>query len=141
MITAEKIAAAKRAGQMIYEDYHCSEAFVIAVGAALSGKVEDCLVKASTPFAGGVGKGYCELCGALSGGVLLIGYLYGRTNAKVDDKKCLQLAKTYRERFNKAFGTTICCELRKDLDRAEAKKRCQMLIETGAMLFFDLLEE
>ena len=35
---------------MIYEDYHCSEAFVIAVGEALKGKIEDYLAKASTLF-------------------------------------------------------------------------------------------
>ena len=69
------------------------------------------MCRIATGFRGGVGGTGQELCGALSGGVMLIAARHGR--AQVDEKaeQCKTLVTLYRERFLQEFGSTRCCDL------------------------------
>jgi hypothetical protein len=54
---------------------------VLAVGEHLLGEIDaGHMCQLACAFGGGVGLSRQEMCGALSGGVLLIGLLYGRTH-------------------------------------------------------------
>ena len=52
---------------------------MLAVGEHLLGPLDDQVLRMSSGLGGGLGSTQQELCGALSGGVLIIGALYGRT--------------------------------------------------------------
>ena len=71
----------------------------------------DCIPRIGTGLAGGVGL-QGEVCGALMGGVLIIGLLYG-VDVPDDEIKYAAYAKTaqFVDRFKVGNGTTHCREL------------------------------
>lgn len=71
----------------------------------------DCIPRIGTGLAGGVGL-QGEVCGALMGGVLIIGLLYG-ADLPDDEIKYGVYAKTMQfvDRFKAANGTTLCRDL------------------------------
>lgn len=98
------------------------------------GHVDDQILKLSTGFAGGIGCGYQDVCGALSAGVLIIGARHGRTRPDVDDSLCQATATHFRDRFVQAFGTTCCEELRKH------HRPCSSLVQHASQIFLMILE-
>jgi C_GCAxxG_C_C family probable redox protein len=71
---------------------------------------------AGSSLAGGVARGG-ETCGALSGAIMAIGMVAGRS--KIDDvdayQSCMKLAREARERFLERVGHTLCAEIHKIL--------------------------
>jgi len=94
----------------------------------------------ATGFAGGVGDTQQEMCGALSGGVLVIGGLLGRTRLGESDRPALTLATRYRQRFLAEFGDTQCARLReKAIYAAGGLGSCAVLVERAAAILLELL--
>jgi C_GCAxxG_C_C family probable redox protein len=112
---------------------------VLAVGEHLLGPLADQVRKMSSSLAGGVGSSQQELCGALSGGALIIGALYGRTLPDQDDEECASLVSTYREGFLAEFGTTRCADLRASGFGSEGQWPCSTLVERAATMLLELL--
>jgi C_GCAxxG_C_C family probable redox protein len=89
---------------------------------------------AATAFGGGIGR-TGNICGALSGGLIVIGLAVGRTDAKDDEgkQKAYSAARDLLHRFNERWGTVTCRELIQcDLSTEEgmSKYREQKLHET-----------
>ena len=122
------------------ESYHCSEAILLAVARHYAPKLDPLAVRLSTPFAGGVGCSHMELCGALAGGLLLIGALYGRSDAHSNDDLCQQLAAGWRERFLQEFGCTRCQDLRVNWVGQPGQADCKDLVARATGLLVDFLE-
>jgi C_GCAxxG_C_C family probable redox protein len=112
---------------------------VLAVGEYLWGQVDERIRCMTTGLAGGVGDTRQELCGALSGGVLLIGALYGRTRPDEDDGRCLRLASRYREQFAGELGTTRCFDLRASGYGSDGKWPCSVLVERATRVLLETL--
>ena len=85
---------------------------MLAVGEQLLGTEVRDVVRYVTPFAGGVGCHGKELCGALSGGIAVIGGLFGRRTSDEDDALVHDLACRFRERFVDELGVTRCQQVR-----------------------------
>ena len=94
-----------------------------------------------TGLGGGVGGTQQEMCGALGGGVLLIGALYGRTGADEDDSRCMRLASLYRERFARTMGATRCGELRAGQCGSSGTPLCATLVEQAASILLEILAD
>ena len=115
---------------------------MLAVGEHKLGVLEPQAIRIATPFGGGVGGTHLELCGALSGGVMVIGALYGRTDASQDDTQAYALAKQYREAFLAEFGYTQCAMLREKVVHAPGGLgSCAVLVERAATILLALLAE
>ena len=84
---------------------------LLVVGGHVLGDMKPQCARMATGFAGGVGDTQQEMCGALSGGTLVIGGLLGRASMGEDDRPALALAARYRERFLDEWGTSRCAEL------------------------------
>jgi C_GCAxxG_C_C family probable redox protein len=93
----------------------------------------------ATGLGGGVGVTLQELCGALSGGVLLIGALYGRTAPDEDDSLCSQLVAQYRKNFLQVFGSTRCHEILDSGYGLDGKWPCSELVERAAGILLEVL--
>jgi len=134
-------ALARRASAYLQEGYHCSESVVLAVGPHLVRDWHPACVRLSTGFAGGVGGSQHELCGAMAGGVMIIGALLGRVSLQ-DDALAQSLTKLFRERFREAFGETECSWLRENVVHLEGGLgSCAVLVERTTMLLLDVLAE
>ena len=92
--------------------YHgCSQA-VIAPFVELLGIGDDAVTMAASCFAGGCTR--CLTCGALSGGLMVLGMKYGRR--KIEDgmkplEESFQVGCELVDRFQGEYGATNCCEL------------------------------
>ena len=92
----------------------CSQCTLAAIFDVL-GVENDAVFKAATALADGVGLSGDGHCGALSGGTLAIGYLYGRDKKDFADMiellKANLMAKELRDRFVEKYGTVRCYDL------------------------------
>lgn len=92
-------------------------------------------------FAGGVGGSREEMCGAMTGALMAMSALIGRTDCRVDDKAEMALAKLYRERFLAQEGGTLCAPLRAKMRGPDDKGSCGPLAERAAWLALAVLAE
>ncbi len=133
------------AEELFKQGYNCAEALSCAVA-------EKCHIESrsiphvATPFGGGMG-GKGSDCGCLTGGIMGIGLLYGRSDPEDDERKKLayEKAKLFYDNFVDSYGTTRCIELcGVDISTEEGLKRfhdeglrdkCGKFVrETGDML-------
>ena len=111
------------AHQYHQQGYSCAQS-VAGAFADLTDWTPEQLFAATGAFGGGVGGSHEELCGAVSGGLLVLGLLYPHTQAENRDakKKIFGLAKQFRQRFLTPSVTpaaATCCAP----GAASAKKR------------------
>jgi C_GCAxxG_C_C family probable redox protein len=115
---------------------------LLVVGGHLLDDQSPQCVQMATGFAGGLGDTQQEMCGALSGGVLIIGGLLGRTSLSQSDRPALTLATRYRRRFLAEFGDTQCARLREKVIYAPGGLgSCAVLVERAATILLELLAE
>ncbi|MCQ2792630.1 MAG: C-GCAxxG-C-C family protein [Bacilli bacterium] len=100
----------KLAESYFLKGYSCSQAVVLAYQDLIKLKKDD-LLKLASPFGGGIGR-LREVCGALSGALIVLGYLKG--NPTTDLKKKEELYQTIQKiaaEFKKENGAIVCREL------------------------------
>jgi len=95
------------------EGYNCAES-VLLVFLDNWGKYFKLGVtsSAATAFGGGMGR-MGHICGALSGGLIVIGLAVGRTEAKDDEgkQKAYSAARELFKRFEERWGALTCREI------------------------------
>ncbi|MFQ5884786.1 MAG: C-GCAxxG-C-C family protein [Thermoplasmata archaeon] len=91
--------------------YNCAEALSRAVAEKCQIGCES-IPNVATPFGAGIG-GKGSVCGCLSGGVMGIGLLYGRSDPNDMDRKkqAYEKAKLFYDRIAERFGTTNCLDI------------------------------
>lgn len=72
--------------------------------------------------------------------MLIVGLLYGRTDARQDDSRCLELAARCRELFHAAFGATGCEDLRSHGYGSSGTTPCAVLAERAVRVLLPILE-
>jgi len=87
-----------------------------------------------------VGKTHHEVCGALSGGVIALGYLFGRSEPGADWTEASELAAERRLQFVKVFGTTNCGALLAAFGPQDNMMRCKQLSGEVAGMLSRLIE-
>ena len=101
---------------LVYENRFggCAPGCLLACMETL-GVVDENLYKASTGFSGGLGVTSESQCGALSGGVMFLGILFGRGflgrgSDSFDHMqyKMFDLAQQLKNKFDKEYGSFIC---------------------------------
>jgi len=138
-----KTDIAKKCGQLLYQGYHCSEAMLVGVGGILI-PIHPQVQKVATGFAGGIGSSKDDLCGALSGGIMVIGLLHGRSDPVTDDAECQRLCALYRTKFIEEYGCTICRDVRaawEDKPHEERQARCAQVVERAAEILLNILND
>ena len=119
----------------------CSESVFKIIAEQFGDRPDESLPKAAAAFMGGVGGTEEEICGALAGGVLAIGYLMGRTDPGVDMAHVHRLATEFRKRFLQEFGATRCGALLEILGKQDDYIRCKRMTGRAAGILADLIEE
>lgn len=132
---------AERAAALLREGYHCSEAVLMAVGPRVVRDWHPACARMSCGFAGGTGGSRQEICGALAGGVMVIGALFGRETLE-DDTLCQRLTKQFRARFLETFGMTQCARLRAEvIETEEGLGSCEVLVCRTTMILLHVLAD
>ncbi len=93
------------------QGFNCAESVLYGVATALGLSLPPELLRAATPFGGGLGHAGC-ICGALSGGILALGIACGRTTADAGQKdEAYAHAQRLWQRFVERAGAEDCRDL------------------------------
>ncbi len=114
---------------------------LLAVGEHLWGRVDPQAVRMARAFFGGVGGTHQELCGALSGGVMVIGALLAAQLPGEDEERMRQTVARYRQRFLDEIGPTQCVALRDGLYGPDGREPCSALVQRAVRILLQVLDE
>jgi len=111
------------------------------VGEHLLGRVNTRMVRMALALCGGLGGTFEEMCGALSGGALVVGDFLGPRRPGGDEKPMRETIARYRQRFLDEIGPTKCATLRDGLYGPNGKEPCNVLVQRAIRLLFEVLDE
>lgn len=117
-------------------NYYCSEAIVASVRDNIAPEMPEALIAAASGFPIGVGRSKC-MCGAVSGGVISLGYVFGRTGptSPADPKsvRAMELANELQQAFRDSHKVLCCSVQTKGMDIASGEHKAQCVSFTGEM--------
>jgi C_GCAxxG_C_C family probable redox protein len=143
-----------RAVELFKEGFNCSQS-VFTAFAYRFGMDEETALKVSAGLGGGLGR-MREVCGAVSGGAMVIGSICSATEGKDGDskQKNYELVREFAEKFAKENGSIICRELleldvkmeksAKPEERTAQyykKRPCVELVECAARIIEEMIKE
>ncbi|AWZ48027.1 C-GCAxxG-C-C family protein [Hathewaya limosa] len=112
-------------------EFFCSEAVVKTINDLLDKPFDDSVTKLASGFPIGVGKSGC-LCGAVSGGVMALGMVYGRCHGETMNEKMLPAAADLHNHIKEMYKSTCCRVMTKDFkDFACAERKAHCIKITG----------
>ena len=143
----------EEARRLFLEGYNCSQA-VFCAFCDLTGLDMDTAACIASSFGGGMGR-LREVCGTVSGALLVLGMLRGYSDPGDRDAKAAhyRLVQEYARRFREKNGTIICRELLRDVPVAPgdipeertpeyyARRPCLRLAGEAALILDELLAE
>lgn len=114
--------------------FYCSEAVISSIRDNFGIDMPEEMIAMASGFPVGVGKSKC-ICGAVSGGTMMLGYFFGRkrgTNPQ-DPKSVhtLKLANELQEGFKNNHKVLCCKILTKGMDMASGEHKNQCISFTG----------
>ena len=138
-----------KAMELFVDGYNCAQAVAVAF-CDVTGLDEKATAKMVSPYGGGMGR-LREVCGAVSGMLFVLGYLYGYDNADADEtkKELYERVQGLAGQFREKCGSIICREL---LDNPPSDpnpsprtaeyykdRPCAILVKTAAELMDDFI--
>jgi len=145
------MSKADRASELFSNNFNCSQA-VLTAFAADFGIDEELALKLGTQFGGGARNG--EMCGAVSGALMVLGLKYGHYQADNIEQKsrAYSIASEYTRRFKDKNGSIVCrdllgYDLTKPEDMACIKERnlfgevCPKMIRSAVEVLEEILAE
>lgn len=87
--------------------YFCSEAVVQTINEFLGKPYDENVVKLASGFPIGMGKSGC-LCGAVSGGQMALGMVYGRVEGEPMQDKMFDISKKLHDYVKEEYKSTCC---------------------------------
>ena len=101
----------QRAVELFKSGFNCSQS-VFAAFAGEFGMDEETALKVSAGLGGGVGRAR-EVCGAVSGAAMLVGFKYGATDGNDAEAKqrCYQVVQQIIAEFKENNPSIVCREL------------------------------
>ena len=126
----ELIAKIREDAEALYRSgtFFCSEAVVNVINNYLGKPYAPDVVKLASGFPMGMGKAGC-LCGAVSGGQMALGIVYGRTQGEAMQEKMLEIAKGLHDHIISEYGSCCCRVMTRkwrgdDFKSPERKEHC-----------------
>ncbi len=140
-----------KAVEYYFHNFNCTQG-VFTTYAIEHGIDEKLALRLATNFGGGARKG--EMCGAVSGALMVLGLLYGHSESDDLETKAnsYKMAEEYMNRFIDKNGTVVCRELlgydlSKPAEHEEIMKKnlfrtfCPEMIRSAVSILDELLEE
>ncbi|WP_027631855.1 C-GCAxxG-C-C family protein [Clostridium hydrogeniformans] len=112
-------------------DFFCSEAIVASIRENFELDMPEEMIAMASGFPIGIGKSKC-VCGAISGGIMSLGYFFGRTaggDTKVQNT--LKLANELQESFKNNHKVLCCRILTQGMDMGSGEHKNQCISFTG----------
>lgn len=141
----------KKAGELFLAGYNCAQSVAVAF-CDTTGLTEAQAAKMASAFGGGMGR-MREVCGAVSGMLLVLSLCYGY-DTPGDDRSKKELytrVQALAGKFREAHGSIICREILKNPPSDPnptprtpdfyTKRPCVRMVSTAARLLDEFMEE
>jgi len=116
--------------------FNCAESVLRGVCFGLGIDLPPIAKMMATPLGGGMGRAE-NVCGALSGGVIAIGAVLGRTDHSDDKFRSYMAARDLHDEFLNRFGGTRCSELNfGDFITSHHRRRCSEFVKEATRMAF-----
>ena len=99
----------KRSRELFDSGLYCAESVLMAI-AESQGIESDIIPRIATGFCSGMSR-TCDVCGALSGAIMGLGLMTGRSSGQDSVEETYTLVQELKKRFEERFGSTHCQEL------------------------------
>lgn len=130
MTREELLESVKKEAEGYFErgEFFCSEAVVHTINRLLDKPYNDDIVKMASGFPIGMGKSGC-LCGAVSGGQMALGMVYGRVHGEPMNDKMFPIAAELHNFIKEEYNSTCCRVMTRqwagdNFKSPERKKHC-----------------
>lgn len=111
------------------------------MGEHIFGPMDDRIRRMASGLGGGIGGSQQEACGALTGGVLVLGARYARIAPDQEDAELYRRVSGFRERFLAEFGFTRCGDLLASGFGASGTRPCSALVARAVQLLLDIVRD
>jgi len=129
---------AQRAYHYFQCGMNCAESSFRALIECFDPAADEQIFRTATPFGGGVGSSRKELCGALSGSVMAVGWILGRIRPDESDNPSKEIALRLCDQFRKFLQETRCQVLYDRFGKNQNLK-CAYLTSSAVGWTYDLL--
>jgi C_GCAxxG_C_C family probable redox protein len=137
----DRKAVETRAFAYFQSGFHCAETVSGTTIALFAKETSTEVPRVASAFGGGIGRTYEDVCGALAGGTIAIGYLFGRMTPGENIDTARALAAELRRRFIERFGSTNCRTLLAGFGEQENWARCKSMTAEIAGILAEMLVE
>lgn len=111
-------------------EFFCSEAVVKTINDELGKPFSDEVTKLASGFPIGVGKSGC-LCGAVSGGVMALGMVYGRCHGEEMHEDMFKHAADLHDRIKELYKSTCCRVMTRNFEFQSPERKAHCIKITG----------
>jgi len=138
------MAGAKKAGSLarayFLSGFNCAEAVTLSFS-AIDNRNCDVLLPSLTGFGEGIGRRGC-ICGALAGGIVALGAVYGRKSLEESEKRSYRLTSQLYDQFVDKYGSSYCRIINKgDFESQEHRIRCSKIVESTVVMVMDIIKK
>lgn len=133
--------AVKRAVYYFRNGLYCSEAIVRSFNEYYHLGMSDGELKVATGFGAGLGSSRCA-CGSVTGGVIVLSHIAGRTAAAESEEIVFQLVSKLHDQFRKKYKAMCCRVLTNKIlwGTAWHKSYCERLVWDAASMVDSLIK-
>jgi len=119
---------------------HCSEVIFKNVTREWQPGFDTGLVRIATPFGSGIADRE-DACGALVGGLMVIGYLFGRRSLDESQDLCWELSRKFYDRFKTNFCATTCHSIKGFIPDWDEQVKCSQTVSQSITILWQLLDD
>nr|PZN03087.1 MAG: hypothetical protein DIU66_08260 [Bacillota bacterium] len=126
------IESVRRKAEDYYErgELFCSEAVVNTINELLGWPFPEEVVKMASGFPVGLGRSGC-LCGAVSGGTMALGMVYGRKPGEPMNEKMFQMSAGLHDHIKGIYKSTCCRVLTRNYEFSSPERKAHCVKITG----------
>ena len=126
------IESVRRKAEGYYQrgEFLCTEAVVHSINELLGWPFAEDITRLASAFPIGLGKSGC-LCGAISGGAIALGMVYGRKHGEAMNDKMFPVSAELHDYIKNVYKSTCCRVLVKDFEFASPERKAHCVEITG----------
>ncbi|MBS6508753.1 MAG: C_GCAxxG_C_C family protein [Paraclostridium bifermentans] len=128
----QRVSEIRKTAEGYFErgEFFCSEAVVKTINDELGKPFSDEVTKLASGFPIGVGKSGC-LCGAVSGGVMALGMVYGRCHGEAMHEDMFKHAADLHDRIKELYKSTCCRVMTRNFEFQSPERKAHCIKITG----------
>ncbi len=136
-----KVDIEQKTFTFLHSGFNCAEAILKSFVELYNKEPDPGITKFASGFGGGIGRSHCETCGALTGGIIALGCLFGREDPSDDKQKVYSLSAEFRNQFLKNFSSTNCQKILDLMEKQKIKLDCKKLTAEAAGILYEILQK